>query len=120
MDLGGWTLTESELGHIGPFEAVEHLFALWLPRWRMAVVGGEAPASYEEEWTATPSPAEVSDYGAFPSTFADPDGRRHPVAVEWFDIEDPGETSDGPLHASWGLPDDGAEQAFALLMEALE
>ena len=28
MDLGGWTLTESELGHIGPFEAVEHLTAV--------------------------------------------------------------------------------------------
>ncbi|MFD8328665.1 hypothetical protein [Streptomyces lydicus] len=113
-------MTEAERRHISPIEAIEHLFALWLPRWRLAVVGGEAPASYEEEWTAAPPLAEVSDYGMFPSTFAGLDGRRYPVAVERFDIEDPDETSDGPLHASWGLPDEGAEQPFAFLVEALE
>ncbi|MFE1774245.1 hypothetical protein [Streptomyces sp. NPDC059008] len=101
---------------------MEHLFARWLPQWRLAVVGGDAPPSYEEEWTAAaaPSLAEVSDYGAFPLTFAGLDGRRHPVAVERYDIEDPDATSDGPLHASWGLPDDGAEEAFTFLVEALE
>ncbi|MGP3975775.1 hypothetical protein ACTWQF_17550 [Streptomyces sp. 8N114] len=113
-------MTEAEIRHIGPFEALEHLFALWLPRWRLAVVGGEAPPSYEEEWTAAPSLAKVSDYGVFPSTFTDPEGRRHPVGVERFDIHDPDETSVSPLHASWGLPDAGAEQPFALLIEALE
>ncbi|MDX3230106.1 hypothetical protein [Streptomyces sp. ME19-01-6] len=113
-------MTDAELRHIDPFEAMEHLFARWLPRWRLAVVGGEAPPDYEEEWTDAPSLAEVSDYGAFPSTFAGSDGRRHPVAVERFDIEDPDETSDSPLHASWGLPDDGAERAFELLTEAME
>ncbi|MFE0191578.1 hypothetical protein [Streptomyces sp. NPDC058989] len=93
---------------------MEHLFARWLPQWRLVVVGSDAPPSYEEEWTAAsaPSLAEVSAYGAFPLTFAGPDGRRHPVAVERYDIEDPDATSDGPLHASWGLPDDGAEEAF--------
>ncbi|WNE94017.1 hypothetical protein PS467_01130 [Streptomyces luomodiensis] len=111
---------KAERHHIGLFKAIEHLFALWLPRWRLAVVCGEAPPSCEEEWTAAPSLAKVSDYGAFPLTFGGPDGRRHPVAVERFDIEDPDETSAGPLHASWGLPDAGAEQAFALLIEALE
>lgn len=125
-DLGGWTLTTAELHHIGPFEAMEHLFARWLPQWRLAVVRGEAPPSYEEEWEAEEEwaaatfLAKVSDYGAFPLTFAGPDGRRHPVSVERFDIEDPEETSDSPLHASWGLPDAGAEQAYGLLIEALE
>ncbi len=113
-------MTEATVGHIGPLEAVEHLFALWLPRWRLAVVDGRAPSSYEEDWTAAPSPAEVSGYGAFPSTFAGPGGRRHPVAVERYDIEDPDATSDGPLHASWGLPDDGAEQAWTFLVGATE
>ncbi|MFI1331746.1 hypothetical protein ACH4U7_16700 [Streptomyces sp. NPDC020845] len=112
-------MTDTEPRHIDPLEAVEHLFALWLPRWRLALVGGEAPPSYEEEWTAAPSPAEVSDYGAFPSTFDGPDGQRHPVAVERFDIEDPDETSSGPLHASWGLPDEGAEHTFAFISEFL-
>ncbi|GAA3750949.1 hypothetical protein GCM10022225_39140 [Plantactinospora mayteni] len=113
-------MTKAAPHHIGPFEAVEHLFALWLPRWRLAVVYGEAPWSDEEEWTAAPSLAKVLDYGAFPLTFAGPDGRRHPVSVERFDIDDPDETSDSPLHASWGLPDAGAEQAFTLLIEAME
>ncbi|MEU5023914.1 hypothetical protein [Streptomyces milbemycinicus] len=112
-------MTAAEPRHIDPLEAVEHLFALWLPRRRLALVGGEAPASYEEEWDAAPSLAEVSDYGAFPSTFTGPDGQRHPVAVERFDIEDPDETSSGPLHASWGLPDEGAEQAYAFISEFL-
>ncbi|KAK1182886.1 hypothetical protein B7755_034980 [Streptomyces sp. NBS 14/10] len=112
-------MTEAEPRHIDPLEAVEHLFALWLPHWRLALVGGEAPPSYEEEWTAAPSPAEVSDYGAFPATFDGPDGQRHPVAVERFDIEDPDETSSGPLHASWGLPDEGAEHTFAFISEFL-
>lgn len=113
-------MAKTQLQHIGTLEAIEHLFALWLPRWRSAVVCGEAPPPYEEEWAATPSPAKVSDYGAFPLTFAGPGGQRHPISVEWFDIDDPDETADGPLHASWGLPDDGAEQAFALLIEAME
>ncbi|MGW3564294.1 hypothetical protein ACWDSL_10435 [Streptomyces sp. NPDC000941] len=112
-------MTDAEPRHIDPLEAVEHLFALWLPRRRLALVGGEAPPSYEEEWTAAPSPAEVSDYGAFPATFDGPDGQRHPVAVERFDIEDPDETSSGPLHASWGLPDEGAEHTFAFISEFL-
>ncbi|MGO4753418.1 hypothetical protein AB4212_33235 [Streptomyces sp. 2MCAF27] len=108
-------MTEAEPRHIDPLEAVEHLFALWLPHRRLALVGGEAPPSYEEEWTAAPSLAEVSDYGAFPATFDGPDGQRHPVAVERFDIEDPDETSSGPLHASWGLPDEGAEHTFGFI-----
>lgn len=112
-------MTDTEPRHTDPLEAVEHLFALWLPRRRLALVGGEAPPSYEEEWTDAPSLAEVSDYGAFPATFGGPDGQRHPVAVERFDIEDPDETSSGPLHASWGLPDEGAEQAFEFVSEFL-
>ncbi|WP_030407212.1 hypothetical protein [Streptomyces albus] len=113
-------MTEAGRRHINPIEAVEHLFALWLPRWRLAVIGGEAPAPYEEDWTTAPSLAEVSDYGRFPLTFAGLDGRRYPVAVERFGIEAPDETSAGPLHASWGRPDAGAEQAYAFLVEALE
>ncbi|WP_327393223.1 hypothetical protein OG533_32305 [Streptomyces sp. NBC_01186] len=113
-------MTEAELRLIAPLEAMEHLFALWLPRWRLAVAVGKAPASYEDEWTVAPSLAKVSAYGAFPSTFADSAGERYPVAVERFDIDDPDETSDSPLHASWGLPSPGAEQAFALLIEAME
>ncbi|WP_432587832.1 hypothetical protein ABVG11_21270 [Streptomyces sp. HD1123-B1] len=109
---------------MSPLEAMEHLFALWLPGWRLAFVGGEAPPRYEEEWAAAPSLAEVSEYGSFPLTFPGPDGRRHPVAVERFDIradiQGGDETSASPLHASWGLPDTGAEQAFASLMEAME
>ena len=101
-------------------EALEHLFALWLPQWRLAVVGREAPESHEEDWSSAPSLAEVTELGAFPATFAGPGGRRHPVVVERFDIEDPDETSDSPLHASWGRPDAGAEQAFRFLVEALE
>ncbi|WP_017591363.1 hypothetical protein [Nocardiopsis potens] len=103
-----------------PFEAVEHLFRLWLPRWRLVLTAGRAPAPYEEEWDTAPSPAEAAEYGAFPETFPGPGGRRHPVAAERFGIEDPDETSDGPLHASWGVPDDGAEQVFELIIGALE
>jgi hypothetical protein len=84
---------------------------------RLALVGGEAPG---EEWTSTPSLIEVAEYGAFPDTFAGPGGQRHPPAVERFDISDPDETSDGPLQASWGRPTEGAEQAYELLIGALQ
>ncbi|GAA2081505.1 hypothetical protein [Actinomadura alba] len=107
----------TELRQVGTFEAVKHLFRLWLPGWRLALVGGEAP---QEEWTSTPSLTEVAEYGAFPGTFADSGGQRHPVAVERFDIDDPDETSDSPLHASWGLPIEGAEKAYEFLIGALE
>ncbi|WP_198284336.1 hypothetical protein [Saccharomonospora xinjiangensis] len=62
----------------------------------------------------------MSEYGAFPVTFPGTEGRRYPVAVERFDIHDPEETSDSPLHASWGCPDTGAEKLFEFLVEALE
>ncbi|GAA4059116.1 hypothetical protein GCM10022214_09430 [Actinomadura miaoliensis] len=88
-----------------------------MPGWRLAVVRGEAP---EENWTSAPSLTEVAKCGAFPGTFAGPGGRRHPVAVEWFDIQDPDETADSPLHASWGLPAEGAEQAYEFLIGTLE
>jgi hypothetical protein len=35
--------TRKEPCQIVPFEAIEHLFGLWLPRWRLAIVGGQAP-----------------------------------------------------------------------------
>lgn len=114
------SVTATEPRRVGPFEAVECLFRLWLPGWRLALVGGEAPEEDEEEWTSTPSLTEVTEYGAFPGTFADPGGQRHPVAVERFGIDDPDETSDSPLHASWGLPTEGAEQAYEFLIGALE
>ncbi|MEU4328334.1 hypothetical protein [Nonomuraea dietziae] len=109
-------MTATEPRRVGPFEAVECLFRLWLPGWRLALVGGKAP---EEKWTSTPSLTEVTEYGAFPGTFDGPGGQRHPLAVERFDIHDPDETSDSPLCASWGLPTEGAEQAYELLIGAL-
>ncbi|MFI7134163.1 hypothetical protein ACIBQ1_51445 [Nonomuraea sp. NPDC050153] len=110
-------MTTAEPRRVGPFEAVECLFRLWLPEWRLALHGGRAP---EEEWTSAPSPAEVTEYGAFPETFDGPDGRRHPLAVDLFDILDPDETSDGPQCASWGMPSEGAEQAYEFVIGALE
>jgi len=110
----------TEAGLVTPFEAVEHLFRLRLPRWRLVLTAGGAPAPYREERDTAPSPAEVSEYGAFPETFAGPGRRRHPVAVERFDIDDPDDLCIGALHASWGVPDDGAEQAFGLIIETLE
>ncbi|MET7335791.1 hypothetical protein [Nonomuraea sp. NPDC005650] len=110
-------MTAAEPRRVGPFEAVECLFGLWLPEWRLALHGGEAP---EEEWTSAPSPAEVTEFGAFPETFDGPDGQRHPLVVDLFDIDDPDETSDSPQCASWGMPTEGAEQAYEFVIGALE
>ncbi|MEU1387877.1 MULTISPECIES: hypothetical protein [unclassified Nonomuraea] len=110
-------MTAAQPHQVDPLEAVACLFRLWLPGWRLAVVGGEAP---EGEWISAPSLIEVTEYGAFPGTFIGPGGQRHPVAVEWFDIDDPDETSDSPLGASWGLPAKGAEQTYESLVGALE
>ncbi|SEG30620.1 hypothetical protein SAMN05444920_102519 [Nonomuraea solani] len=75
---------------LSPFEAAVHPFGWWLPAWRLEVAGGEAP---EEKGIK---------------------------AVERFDLDDPDETSDSPLHASWGLPAERAEQAYTFLIETLE
>ncbi|WP_131740397.1 hypothetical protein [Actinomadura roseirufa] len=110
-------MTVAEPRQVGPLEAVECLFRSWLPRWRLTIVGGAVP---EEEWSSKPSLTEVTGYGAFPGTFAGSGGQRHPVAVERFDIEDPDETSDSALHASWGRPTGGSEQTYEFLIGALE
>ncbi|MFI0355401.1 hypothetical protein [Actinomadura sp. 9N407] len=82
---------------------LEHLFALWLPRWRLELVTSEVP------------PEEIA-----PAAFSGPHGLRHPVSIERFGIEDPDETSDGHLHASWGMPTEGAERAYEFLIGTLE
>ncbi|MEV0643692.1 hypothetical protein AB0I28_00375 [Phytomonospora sp. NPDC050363] len=106
--------------HIDPIRAVEHLFTRWLPHTRLSLIDGEAPASYVEDWTTAPSPEEVSRHGSFPATFPVPGGRRHPLTAERFDVHDPAETSTSPLHASWGVPDNGARRAYELIIGALE
>ncbi|TJZ57527.1 hypothetical protein FCH28_06595 [Streptomyces piniterrae] len=96
------------------------------PAWRCALVFGEAPAPYEEEWqqgpqACLPTTTEVTAYGNFPEAFANagPAGHRYPVSVEHFDIEDEADMC-GALRAAAGNPDPCAEQAIALLTGALE
>jgi hypothetical protein len=110
-------LTATEPRQVGPFEAVECLFSSWLPGWRLALIEDEDP---EKEWASTPALTKVAENEAFSGTFVGPGGRRHPLAVEQFDIDDPDDTSDSPLQASWGLPTEGAEQAYEFLIGTLE